>query len=114
MPTWKRAGSLIVCALLLNRKALLAMNMNIPNIIELGIQSFQELGLEFVATVFGSGPTGQNSVVCGAATADSNLQTYFYLNPFDDNECAGSDWVGKILYNIVYYQKMGTVINKND
>lgn len=94
MPTWKRVGSLIVCALLLNRKTILAMTM--PNIIQLGIQSFQELGLEFVATVFGSGPTGQTSVVCGVATADSNLQTYFHLNPFDDHECAGSDWVGKI------------------
>ena len=60
--------------------------------IELGIQSFHDLGIEFVATVLGSGPTGQTSVVCGID--DGTLQSNFYLNPFESGPCAGSDWVG--------------------
>ena len=59
----------------------------------LGIQSLHDLGVEFLATVLGSGPTGQTSVVCGVGD-DDNLQTTFYLNPFEPGPCAGSDWFG--------------------
>ena len=62
---------------------------------DLGIQSFQELSQEFLASVFGTGPTGQTSLVCGAAAGASGLQTSFHLDPFLQEECAGTDWVGK-------------------
>lgn len=62
------------------------------SVIELGVQSFKDLGKEFIFTVLGLGATGKTSVICGA-TDEENLTTYFYLNPFGDEECAGSDLV---------------------
>jgi hypothetical protein len=66
------------------------------SIMELGIQSYKDLGGEFVAAVFGLGPTGKTSVVCGAGEDDINiLKTYFYLNPYGEGVCSGSDWTGE-------------------
>lgn len=71
--------------------------------LQLGVQSFQHLGLEFLATMSGTGPTGLDSVVCGVAerAPSGALQAYFYLNPFGtehsgmDPACAGTDWIGE-------------------
>ena len=71
------------------------------SLIELGIQSYKDLGAEFVASVFGLGATGQTSVVCGAPEGD--LQTFFYLNPFDEGECAGTDWVVILILGLIVH-----------
>lgn len=75
------------------------------SLLELGFQSVVELGQEFIATVLGSGSTGQTSVVCGASQSDVALQTYFYLDPFEEPpenpECVGVDWVGKYFFQHV-------------
>lgn len=62
--------------------------------LDLGIRACHDLGVEFLATVAGSGPTGQSSVTCGVD--DGSLQSKFFLNPFDKaaGQCAGIDWVG--------------------
>lgn len=64
------------------------------SIMELGIQSYKDLGGEFVATILGLGPTGKTSVVCGAG-GDDIFKTYFYLNPYQEGVCSGSDWTGE-------------------
>mmetsp|Transcript_134296 Transcript_134296/g.199858 ORF Transcript_134296/g.199858 Transcript_134296/m.199858 type:complete len:333 (+) Transcript_134296:175-1173(+) len=67
------------------------MSSGSSSILQLGLQSFHDLGIEFLATVLGSGPTGQTSVICGLN--DGSLQTAFFLNPYEPEACAGSDWV---------------------
>jgi hypothetical protein len=71
------------------------------NIIEIGIQSCKDLGKEFVASVVGLGPTGKTSVICGAP--EGYQYTYFYLNPFGDEECAGSDWMVMLILVVIIH-----------
>jgi hypothetical protein len=64
--------------------------------LELGSQVFQELGQEFVSTVFGAAATGRSSVVCGVPGAEGDVpMSRFFLNPFAEGDCAGVDLVGK-------------------
>jgi len=60
--------------------------------IALGLQVFQDLGQEFMSTVFGTTPSGKNFVTCGVLDG-KELQSEFHLNPFVDGECAGVDLV---------------------
>jgi hypothetical protein len=62
--------------------------------IELAALVFRDTGAEFLATVFRNGPTGRSSVTCGATEGDLSL-TAFHLNPYDESDCAGVDWLGK-------------------
>lgn len=79
--------------------------MTLMDTLQLGIQSFQQLGLEFYATVSGSGPTGLDSVVCGLSERAQSgaLQAHFYLNPFGQEHlgvnpaCAGTDWISECI-----------------
>jgi hypothetical protein len=65
--------------------------------LELGSQAFQELGQEFMSTVFGAAETGRPSVVCGVQGSQGGgvPMSQFFLNPFAEGECAGVDLVGK-------------------
>ncbi len=63
--------------------------------VALGTRVFQELGQEFVSTVFGAVPTGRTSVTCGIL-GGSEPQSGFHLNPFAEGDCAGVDLVGKM------------------
>ena len=70
--------------------------------IQLGIQSFTDLGAEFVATIFGLGPTGKRSVVCGAP--EGELNTFFYLDfSSDEGDCAGSDWIVILILGVIIH-----------
>lgn len=87
--------------------------MSLSSMIQVGVQSFQDLGAEFIASVFLGTQTGKSSIICGVNEhsvttpdpASSSLQTLLYLqSPWsvlvqnktisDNNECAGTDWVG--------------------
>jgi hypothetical protein len=64
-------------------------------IFELATLVFRDNGAEFLASVVRSGPTGRSSVMCGATHGDLSL-TPFHLDPYEDSDCAGVDWIGTL------------------
>lgn len=70
-------------------------------IVEIGINSYRDLSYAFSATVFGTNEGDlPSSMTCGAS--DSEL-VEFFLDPFADHECAGSDWVAVLIMAIMVH-----------
>lgn len=66
------------------------MSSHGSHVVEIGMQSYRDLSYAFSATVFGTnGGVPPSTIACGG---DGNT-IGFFLDPYEEHECAGSDWI---------------------
>jgi hypothetical protein len=75
--------------------------MSHNNVVEVGMHSYRDLSYAFSATIFGTnGGVPPPAITCGDSGSDT---VGFFLDPFADHECAGSDWIVVLIMSMVIF-----------
>mmetsp|Transcript_27997 Transcript_27997/g.68161 ORF Transcript_27997/g.68161 Transcript_27997/m.68161 type:complete len:198 (+) Transcript_27997:160-753(+) len=69
-----------------------------PNTLDIAVRAASDLTSAFSATVLGTQPP--SSLTCGDLETS---QIHFFLDPFDDNECAGADLILLFIMSMVIF-----------
>jgi hypothetical protein len=77
---------------------LLQKRTNMASLVEVGLQSYRDLSEAFSATVFGT-PSNETIPIC----ASSSQEVEFFLDPYSNNKCAGSDWIVVLIMGILIH-----------
>lgn len=77
---------------------LLQKRTNMASLVEIGLQSYRDLSEAFLATVFGT-PSNETIPIC----ASSSQEVEFFLDPYSNNKCAGSDWIIVLIMGILIH-----------